>query len=109
MVGNQLHLQCPSMQWLGFPCPGCGTTRSALSILRGHFFEAFWWNPFGYLAIIFLAFVPLIWIYDAVANRNNLWLLYRKTEQIIRKKWIIIPLMMIMLINWIWNWVKYTG
>jgi hypothetical protein len=33
------------------PCPGCGTTRSALALLHGDVAAAFRWNPLGPVVI----------------------------------------------------------
>ena len=33
------HGVCPSREFLGLPCPGCGMTRSILLILQGRFYD----------------------------------------------------------------------
>ncbi len=46
---------CPVRAFFGIPCPGCGLTRSCLSILMGRFRTAFRFNPAGFLWLPFLA------------------------------------------------------
>ena len=50
-------MPCPSMQVLGIPCPGCGMTRSCLSLLRGDWAASLRLNPFGPVFAVFWAVV----------------------------------------------------
>ena len=50
-------MPCPSMQVLGLPCPGCGMTRSCLSLLRGDWAGSLRFNPFGPVFAVFWAVV----------------------------------------------------
>ena len=34
-------------RWFGIPCPGCGLTRSFISLAHGHWSEAWRYNPAG--------------------------------------------------------------
>ena len=43
----------------GLPCPGCGLTRSFVSLGHGHLRDALHWHPLG--PIIFLLFL-IIWL-----------------------------------------------
>lgn len=43
------HTTCPMAIVTGFPCPGCGLTRSGIWVLSGHFAEAWNLNPTIYL------------------------------------------------------------
>jgi hypothetical protein len=43
----------------GLPCPGCGLTRSFVSLGHGHLLEALHWHPLG--PAIFLLF-GLLWL-----------------------------------------------
>lgn len=47
-----LKTGCPIKSILGFPCPGCGTTRSYLALLKMDLNEAFYYNPLFPVPII---------------------------------------------------------
>jgi hypothetical protein len=100
--------QCPSQQLIGLPCPGCGTTRSVLSILHGSFLEALWLNPLGYLALFFLISAPLIGIYDSITKKRILMRIYQGAEMRLQRKVYWIAVMILLSINWAWNWIKFT-
>ena len=50
-------MPCPLLMVTGLPCPGCGMTRSCLSLLRGDWAEVWRFNPFGPVFAIFWAAV----------------------------------------------------
>lgn len=101
-------LTCPSQKWLGLPCPGCGTTRSLLSILNGNLGEAMRWNPLGYLALVVLAIVPLLLLIDLIAKKETVWNLYTKAENLLQNKSVLITVLIFILVNWYWNWIKFA-
>jgi len=87
----------------GIPCPSCGSTRSVISLIKGEFADALFWNPFGILIMIILIAFPF-WIgYDLAFRKNSLYNFYIQSEQFIRKKWIAIAAIFLVLLNWIWN------
>lgn len=91
----------------GVPCPSCGTTRSILSILHGHFKEAFYLNPLGYLAVIILLTAPIVLVVGLIKKRNYL---YEVFSFINSTKWtykVWIPALTVLIINWIWNILKH--
>ena len=48
------QLECPWKKNFDIDCAGCGTTRMLLSLFHLDFYQAFRFNPFMFLTIIFL-------------------------------------------------------
>ena len=97
---------CLFKQVTGIPCPSCGSTRSVLSLLRGDFAGALFWNPFGILIMLILIISPAWMIYDIVLRKESLYIFYNRSEQFFKRKWIAIPAIILVLLNWIWNIYK---
>jgi len=85
------------------PCPSCGSTRSVLSLLHGEFREAMLWNPFGFLLMAFLVVAPFWISYDLASRNSTLLNAYIKIELLLKRKWIALPAVLLVLMNWIWN------
>ncbi len=51
---------CPVRRFAGIPCPGCGSTRAAMLLLRGEFAAAAAMNP---LAVALFALAPAWWLF----------------------------------------------
>ena len=61
---------CTSYKMFGYPCPGCGLTRSVASILHGHFESAWGYHPMGYgVAAVFVLMVLTALVPRRVALR----------------------------------------
>ncbi|MGE5393616.1 MAG: DUF2752 domain-containing protein [Candidatus Saccharibacteria bacterium] len=88
------------------PCPSCGSTRSVISLMKGDIAAAFYWNPFGLLLISFLLIAPFWILYDMLNRKQSLLTIYLGAEQFIRRKWIAIPAIIIVIMNWVWNIAK---
>ena len=97
---------CLFKQVTGIPCPSCGSTRSVLSLLRGDFAGALFWNPFGILIMLILIISPAWMIYDIVLRKESLYIFYNRSEQFFKRKWIAVPAIFLVLLNWIWNIYK---
>jgi hypothetical protein len=64
----------------GSPCPSCGTTRAIQLLLNN------------------------IWIvFDLLFKKESFYKYYQKAECIIRSKWVAILLIILVIVNWIWN------
>lgn len=88
------------------PCPSCGTTRSMISMFQGDFIQAMLINPFGLLVAITMILTP-IWIaFDVIAKKTTLFSLYGKLETRLKKPMVAIPLIILVIFNWIWNIIK---
>ena len=61
VVLKKLHgAFCPMVIIFGLPCPGCGTTRAAVYLLKGQFEEAFYINPSVFLWLAFLLYIIVV-------------------------------------------------
>lgn len=72
LVSTSLRLaiiQCPMMQALGWPCPGCGLSRSAAAFLRGDLHTAVRYHAFGPL---FATVVAVLAIASVLSESSRL-------------------------------------
>lgn len=88
------------------PCPSCGSTRAIVSLSKGNFVEAFNLNPIGYIVALIMLIAPIWIIVDLVLRKNSLFLCYQKIESHLKKPKYAIPLILLVIINWIWNITK---
>lgn len=88
------------------PCPSCGTTRSVVAMLQGDWGQALLLNPFGYLIAAILLLAPVWILFDLFSKRATLFQAYQYLERVVRKPFYAVPLVMLVLANWIWNIMK---
>lgn len=88
------------------PCPSCGSTRSIISIFKGDFRGAIYFNPMGYLVAMIMIVSPIWIIGDTIMSRNTLFVFYHKIETYLQNSKLTIPLILLIIINWIWNIAK---
>ena len=88
------------------PCPSCGSTRSVVSILHGNFREALSINPLGIPVALIMLLAPLWMLYDLITRKNSLFSIYCRMETFLKKPAIAVPLICLVIINWIWNIFK---
>lgn len=88
------------------PCPSCGSTRSVISIIKGDFATSMLLNPLGFV-IVFIMLVAPSWILiDIVTKKKTLFNLYQGIELLLKKPRYAIPLILLVMMNWIWNITK---
>lgn len=85
------------------PCPSCGSTRSIISIFNGNFIQALQINPLGFLVFVIMLILPIWILFDLILKRDSFYIFYKKFEQKLRKPIFYIPLITLVIINWIWN------
>lgn len=90
----------------GYPCPSCGTTRAVTLLLNGEIINSLLLNPFGIIVAIIMTIFPVWVLTDIALRKETFFLAYKKAETIIRKPWIAIVLILLVLLNWIWNLYK---
>lgn len=88
------------------PCPSCGSTRSVLAMLHGDFMKSLFINPFGFVIAFIMLATPLWMIIDLLNKRKTLFDFYHKIELNLKKPLYAIPLIFLVMMNWIWNITK---
>jgi hypothetical protein len=88
------------------PCPSCGSTRAVLSILHGDLMRALFLNPLGFIIVLLLLLCPLWLLYDLFTGKTTLFKTYQTTEIILKRPIIVLPLILLISLNWIWNILK---
>jgi hypothetical protein len=100
-------ISCPIKRITGIPCPSCGSTRSVVSLLQGNLSDAIQLNPLGLVVFILMLILPLWMLFDWFTKQSSFYTAYLIAEKKIRKKSIAIPLILLITINWIWNFYKF--
>ncbi len=90
----------------GIPCPSCGSTRAVEALFHGNLIESILWNPFGLLLTSFLVILPVWILIDLIKKRDSLYTFYSLVESYLRQKKYTIPLISLVVANWIWNIYK---
>ncbi|MGJ1205653.1 DUF2752 domain-containing protein [Sphingobacterium lactis] len=95
---------CPVKVVTGYPCPSCGSTRSITALLQGDWKGAILINPLGVLsALLIIAILALI-LYDGLAKKRVYEKVYRRTELFLQRHTLISSVLVVLiLLNWIWN------
>jgi hypothetical protein len=94
---------CIIKQATTLPCPSCGATRAIDCLLHGKPAQSLYLNPLGIIIIVLMIIIPFGVGYDLLLKKISFMNLYSKTESIIRRKWVAIPAILLIVINWIWN------
>lgn len=105
-LGNQSMEVCLIKHTTDLPCPSCGSSRALLSLLNGEFLASFLYNPLGYLIGLIMLVAPLWIVYDVVRKKDSLYRFYYRLENGLKKPYLAIPLVLLILINWFWNITK---
>ncbi len=90
----------------GIPCPSCGTTRSVLALSRGEILNSVMLNPFGLIVLLILLATPVWILVDLLRKKETLAQCYRYIETLLLCPGVAIPVIAIVLCNWIWNIYK---
>jgi len=90
----------------GFPCPSCGTTRAVQLLMQGNVLASLQMNPFGILVALIMVIAPFWIAFDLIFKKETLYKSFKKTEETIRIKWLATLLILLVILNWIWNIYK---
>jgi hypothetical protein len=94
---------CMFKHVMHIPCPSCGTTRSILSLSKGDFSGSLHWNPIGLILIALMIISPIWIVYDLVIQNDSLFRFYHQAELFLKRTWVAIPAILLVLANWVWN------
>lgn len=88
------------------PCPSCGSTRSVILLSKGKFIDALCTNPLGYIIASIMVLTPIWILVDFITKKKSLFEFYKKTEKHLKQPKFVVPLIILVLINWVWNIIK---
>ena len=91
----------------GYPCPSCGTTRALLLLMEGKIIKSIYLNPFGVIVAIIMTIFPIWVLIDIFFKKETFYFWFKNAEATIRKPWFALILIMLVLLNWIWNIYKH--
>tara|TARA_B100000795_G_scaffold81356_2_gene58639 strand:+ start:29372 stop:29788 length:417 start_codon:yes stop_codon:yes gene_type:complete len=103
--GSALEV-CIFKKITSLPCPSCGATRSVSSILKGDFIQGIITNPMGLVISVIMLITPVWLIGDLFTEKETLHQFYLRVEKVLNKKIVFIPLIILILCNWVWNIYK---
>jgi hypothetical protein len=106
LVENNSFEVCFIKQTTNIPCPSCGSTRSVISLLHGNFIDALKMNPLGYIVAMIMIVAPFWVIFDVAFKKKSLFSFYKNIESFLKKPRHSIPLILLLIMNWIWNILK---
>lgn len=97
---------CPLRLVTDIPCATCGTTRALCALSEGQWLESLRLNPLG-IVVAIATIVSSLWIaYDALTGQQSYYQSYLKIINSPRRKYIVVSICTLLLINGIWNILK---
>ncbi|WP_344822865.1 DUF2752 domain-containing protein [Rurimicrobium arvi] len=85
------------------PCPSCGSTRAVISLSNGDFIAALEYNPMGYLIALIMLVLPFWIFFDMITTKFTLISFYDKLNEHLKNRGVALFLILVVLMNWIWN------
>ena len=102
-IQNNEFSVCLVKNITNIPCPSCGTTRAVMEISKGEISQSILLNPFGIIVALIMLVCPIWIVYDYLSKKDSFYQFYSTSEEILRRKKVYIPLLILVLLNWIWN------
>ena len=99
---------CLTKSLFHIPCPSCGTTRAVRAAFHGELLDSLYCNPLGILVAALMVIVPIWIIADYLTGSASFLRAYHFIEKKLLVKPYAITAILLILINWIWNLVKYA-
>ena len=78
-----------------------------MAIFNGAFSDAVYFNPLGWLVVGALLIVPCWMLFDLISTKKTLYVFFTRTESSIQSKKVAVFLILLVLLNWIWNIYKH--
>ncbi|MDR1919762.1 MAG: DUF2752 domain-containing protein [Tannerellaceae bacterium] len=104
---GELPAACLFRRVTHIPCPSCGSTHSVLALLNGDLYNTFYYNPLGFLIALLMIILPVWILSDLVTGKERFMRAYQSLESVLKRKQVAIPVILLILSNWIWNIYKY--
>ncbi len=86
----------------GYPCPGCGITRGSILLFKGEILESILLNPAAIVVNIMALVAIVLIIRDSVKGTT----LFQKLSTQKMNPYLLILLVVLVILNWIWNIYK---
>lgn len=99
---------CLTRYLFHIPCPSCGTTRAVHAAFHGEWVDSLYYNPIGIMLACMMVVIPIWIIADTLIGSASLLKAYRLIERKLQSWPYALAGILAILINWIWNLVKYT-
>ncbi len=98
-------LICPSKFLYGIPCPGCGLTRSFVSLLHGKWITALYYNMnIVFIIPLGIIFVVLV-IYDVIFHDEKAFFLYKQLVSLSNNVFFFIPFIVFEFCVWVHSFI----
>lgn len=104
--GNLAPDVCLIKRMAHIPCPSCGSSRAVLALVQGHFVQSFYINPIGFIIALIMLIAPIWILRDFTRTERTLLKFYQSIEVLLKRPTWSIPLLLMLLANWIWNIAK---
>ncbi len=97
VVNQPLPGVCTFKRLTGYDCPGCGLTRSVISVAHGQWWNALVFNPAGFVFFALIAFQIPYRTYQLLRiHRGKPTYHFAKLDQ-----WVVLGLVVVLLAQWL--------
>lgn len=73
---------CPFKMLTGFPCPGCGITKSMVFFYEGNFHKSIYYHIFGPFVVVLCLFLLIKFIIEFFINKEIISMSYQNRKKI---------------------------
>lgn len=98
---------CLIRYFFHIPCPSCGSTRAVQAAFHGEWLAALYYNPLGLLLAVLMVVIPVWIVIDLLRGSSSFLQAYRLMEKKLQCWPYALVGIVVILMNWIWNFQKY--